>query len=122
MGGVGLIHRDVKLENLRFRLPGAENELVLLDFGLSCPAVPECERQVVGTLLYTAPEVFSKWYSTLVPGPAGVSESQGHWRGGLATSIWDVSGCWSAGGRRMFGREPVGLGSGIEINGSDGSG
>eukprot|EP00931_Biecheleriopsis_adriatica_P005111 TRINITY_DN10666_c0_g1_i1.p1 TRINITY_DN10666_c0_g1~~TRINITY_DN10666_c0_g1_i1.p1 ORF type:complete len:636 (-),score=127.92 TRINITY_DN10666_c0_g1_i1:20-1927(-) len=65
--GVGLIHRDVKPENLRFRDSGPNSELVLVDFGLCCPACPHEEnRMVVGTLLYVAPEVFSKIYSTQV--------------------------------------------------------
>jgi len=63
--GRGLIHRDVKLENLRFRSDDTDC-LVLLDFGLCCYATPTERRDVVGTLLYTAPEVFSRNYSTQI--------------------------------------------------------
>jgi len=66
VGGVGLIHRDVKLENLRFRGQGGNSDLVLVDFGLSCSAGPEQKRGIVGTLLYMAPEIFSTNYSTKV--------------------------------------------------------
>jgi len=61
----GLIHRDVKPENLRFRSDDADC-LVLLDFGLCCYATPAESRDVVGTLLYTAPEIFSRNYDTKV--------------------------------------------------------
>jgi len=62
----GIIHCDVKLENLRFRSQ-ASDTLVLVDFGLCCPAKPEEQkRRVVGTLPYMAPEVFSKRYTTQV--------------------------------------------------------
>lgn len=62
---MGLIHRDVKLENLRFRHVNTM-EVVLLDFGLCCPASPQEERSVVGTPLYMAPELFSQNYTTQV--------------------------------------------------------
>lgn len=61
----GIIHRDVKLENLRFRTP-ASDTLVLVDFGLCCAAQPNVKRKVVGTLPYMAPEIFGRWYSTQV--------------------------------------------------------
>jgi len=64
--GTGLIHRDVKLENLRFRTSRADSDLVLVDFGLSCAARPQQKRGVVGTLLYMAPEIFSTRYTTKV--------------------------------------------------------
>jgi len=64
--GIGLIHRDVKLENLQFRSLSDTSELVLVDVGLCCKATPDVERQVVGTLLYTAPEVFTLNYTTQV--------------------------------------------------------
>merc|ERR1712023_87523 len=38
VSGVGLIHRDLKLENLRFRSEDPHSDLVLVDFGLSCLA------------------------------------------------------------------------------------
>eukprot|EP00434_Breviolum_minutum_P005343 symbB.v1.2.004714.t1/scaffold273.1/size250767/14 len=60
--GVGIIHRDVKPENLRFRSKDPNSDLVLVDFGLSCPASEVERRTIVGSLLYVAPEVFSRKY------------------------------------------------------------
>lgn len=58
-----LIHRDVKLENLVFRTPSTDAPLVLIDFGLACPAEPLVEpRDIAGTMIYAAPEVFSHVY------------------------------------------------------------
>mmetsp|Transcript_21650 Transcript_21650/g.50500 ORF Transcript_21650/g.50500 Transcript_21650/m.50500 type:complete len:610 (-) Transcript_21650:105-1934(-) len=65
VAGVGIIHRDVKLENMRFRTPACAT-LVLVDFGLCCSAAWDNKRKVVGTLPYMAPEVFSRDYTTKV--------------------------------------------------------
>jgi len=64
--GTGLIHRDVKLANLRFRQKDPNSDLVLMDFNLSCPARPAQKRGIVGTLVYMAPEIFSGQYTTQV--------------------------------------------------------
>lgn len=66
VSGTGLIHRDVKLENLRFRSEHPNSDLVLVDLGLSCTALPQVRRGIVGTLLYMAPEIFSRNYGTQV--------------------------------------------------------
>lgn len=74
----GIIHRDVKLENVKFRTKELDSPVVLLDFGLctkalenpsrlarwlqlGCPCLPG-PMDVVGTKMYTAPEVWSGWY------------------------------------------------------------
>jgi len=66
VSGIGIIHRDVKLENLRFRKKSTDSELVLVDFGLSCLATPQKRRGIVGTMVYMAPEVYSTEYNTAV--------------------------------------------------------
>lgn len=63
----GLIHRDVKVNALRFRTNEATSsrDLVLYDFGHSCRVDTEI-KAIVGTALYMAPEVFTSAYSEKV--------------------------------------------------------
>jgi serine/threonine protein kinase len=66
---VGVMHRDVKLENLRFRGrtsgPKAgrkvDGAVVLVDFGLCRFVDQDWDGRRDGTPLYTAPEVISEW-------------------------------------------------------------
>jgi len=55
---VGIFHRDVKLDNFRFR--DAHNEdadIVLLDLGFARHIDSPWDRTIAGTLMYLAPEV-----------------------------------------------------------------
>lgn len=54
----GIIHRDVKLENVLFQTKNEDSKLKLIDFGLSrFFKHGEVLTDVVGTPMYTAPEV-----------------------------------------------------------------
>ena len=59
----GIIHRDIKLENIMLRKDKIGHlEAVLIDFGLSCFLGPEqYSTEPVGTLKYAAPEVLSRF-------------------------------------------------------------
>lgn len=54
---VGLVHRDVKLDNFRFAERSTESRLVLLDFDMARRISSKGEQDISGTLLYLAPEV-----------------------------------------------------------------
>lgn len=58
----GVVHRDLKLENVLLRqTKTGPPEAVLIDFGMSCFLGPEqCSTEPVGTLKYAAPEVISR--------------------------------------------------------------
>jgi len=56
-GPVGTVHRDVKLSNFRYRSPGSESELVLLDFGFASSLSRPWDGAVCGTMMFMAPEV-----------------------------------------------------------------
>jgi serine/threonine protein kinase len=66
---MGVIHRDVKLENLRFRgrstgpMAGRKvsGAVVLVDFGNSRFVDQDWDGRRDGTPLYTAPEVVAEW-------------------------------------------------------------
>merc|ERR1712217_972446 len=58
----GIVHRDVKLENFLYDLPGS-NHLKLIDFGFSRVWDPKVKMvTALGSLAYTAPEVLAKSY------------------------------------------------------------
>eukprot|EP00425_Heterocapsa_triquetra_P043204 CAMPEP_0195068622 /NCGR_PEP_ID=MMETSP0448-20130528/13258_1 /TAXON_ID=66468 /ORGANISM="Heterocapsa triquestra, Strain CCMP 448" /LENGTH=463 /DNA_ID=CAMNT_0040100161 /DNA_START=114 /DNA_END=1505 /DNA_ORIENTATION=- len=60
---IGMMHRDVKPENFRFKDVSATC-LQLLDFGSAKPAPLEpAVHSVTGTLLFAAPEVFDAFYN-----------------------------------------------------------
>eukprot|EP00747_Dinoflagellata_sp_TGD_P143168 gnl/TRDRNA2_/TRDRNA2_176350_c0_seq16.p1 gnl/TRDRNA2_/TRDRNA2_176350_c0~~gnl/TRDRNA2_/TRDRNA2_176350_c0_seq16.p1 ORF type:complete len:476 (+),score=47.68 gnl/TRDRNA2_/TRDRNA2_176350_c0_seq16:196-1623(+) len=52
-----VIHRDVKLENFRFRTPGKTAGLALFDFGQMCFLDEPCDKGIMGTVPYISPEV-----------------------------------------------------------------
>eukprot|EP00930_Biecheleria_cincta_P071926 TRINITY_DN59378_c0_g1_i1.p1 TRINITY_DN59378_c0_g1~~TRINITY_DN59378_c0_g1_i1.p1 ORF type:complete len:421 (-),score=58.49 TRINITY_DN59378_c0_g1_i1:127-1389(-) len=55
---IKIFHRDVKLDNFRFRQPDASTaDLALLDLGFARPTAAAWDRTVAGTLMYLAPEV-----------------------------------------------------------------
>lgn len=54
---VGMVHRDIKLSNYRFRSPEPGAPLVLLDFGFACPIQQEWDGAHCGTLMFMAPEI-----------------------------------------------------------------
>ncbi|CAE7224396.1 unc-43 [Symbiodinium natans] len=54
---VGLLHRDVKLSNFRFRSKAEDSRLALLDFGFAMSVGEEWDGAVCGTLMFMAPEV-----------------------------------------------------------------
>lgn len=60
---LGIVHRDLKLENFLFEVKSASSPLVLIDFGLSrFFDGDERMNQRVGSCYYTAPEVLSGTY------------------------------------------------------------
>eukprot|EP00931_Biecheleriopsis_adriatica_P026522 TRINITY_DN16140_c0_g1_i1.p1 TRINITY_DN16140_c0_g1~~TRINITY_DN16140_c0_g1_i1.p1 ORF type:complete len:388 (-),score=59.84 TRINITY_DN16140_c0_g1_i1:92-1255(-) len=60
--GLGMMHRDIKPENFKFKESSAE-ALQLLDFGFAKAASgTPAQHTVLGTLTYTAPEVFDGVY------------------------------------------------------------
>jgi len=54
---VKIFHRDVKLDNFRFRGKSEESDLVLLDFGFARFCDGPLGTNIAGTLMYLAPEV-----------------------------------------------------------------
>ena len=57
MHSIGIVHRDLKLENIMF-LDKNYKTVKIIDFGLSCKMKDEKKlHEVLGTPLYIAPEV-----------------------------------------------------------------
>eukprot|EP00440_Ansanella_granifera_P041967 gb/GFBE01045497.1/.p1 GENE.gb/GFBE01045497.1/~~gb/GFBE01045497.1/.p1 ORF type:complete len:594 (+),score=146.16 gb/GFBE01045497.1/:1-1782(+) len=58
---VGLVHRDVKLSNFRFRSTAPDADLALLDFGFACSPSEKWDGGICGTMMFMAPEVVGKF-------------------------------------------------------------
>merc|ERR1719482_1287809 len=63
---VGIVHRDVKVEAMRFRNADNHADLVLFDFGHCGFSGVNEPRTIIGTATYMAPEQFSTRYDTQV--------------------------------------------------------
>ena len=60
---IGIVHRDLKLENFMFEEKSSQSSLILIDFGLSRKFEPgEKMNQRVGSCYYTAPEILKGEY------------------------------------------------------------
>jgi len=59
----GIVHRDLKLENILLDLSGGKAKAKLIDYGLSCFLGPgQKSNEPVGTLKYVAPEIISRMH------------------------------------------------------------
>jgi Ca2+-binding EF-hand superfamily protein len=57
----GIIHRDIKLENIMMKREKKNFRAVIIDYGLSCFLGPDqTSNEPVGTLKYVAPEIISR--------------------------------------------------------------
>jgi len=56
---IGLVHRDVKLTNFRYRTSAKDSDLVLFDFDFSADLHTPWDRLACGTLIFLPPEVFA---------------------------------------------------------------
>lgn len=56
---VGICHRDIKLDNFRYRSSEPGSPLVLLDFGFLAPLNKPWDGKKCGTRMYMAPEVIT---------------------------------------------------------------
>ena len=57
----GIVHRDLKLENIMFKNPKPDLSIKILDFGISgCSAPEQNEKSNAGSLLYMPPEVITQ--------------------------------------------------------------
>lgn len=65
----GVVHHDLKPENLLFRTPDEDADIVIADFGLGRVMEEDGPllTDVIGTTSYMAPEIFKKstWYTVL---------------------------------------------------------
>lgn len=56
---LGIVHRDIKADNIMFSTPGDLKNLMLIDFGLSRKMDKDTFNSFVGTKHYMSPEVVS---------------------------------------------------------------
>jgi calcium-dependent protein kinase len=59
---IGIVHRDLKPENLMLENKDPDSLLKVIDFGISSLKSSKTQSQQVGTMHYTAPEVFRNKY------------------------------------------------------------
>ncbi len=68
----GIIHGDVKAENVRIRIVATKFQTVLIDLGLAVKSKEK--KRVVGTALYAAPEMVHFFYDNSLTGESRLCE------------------------------------------------